>query len=96
MTNPLLRHLDAPVRFLSFTASDFIAYLMPFFLGALLDSLFVVPALGIGFVFLVKKMVKRFPRFYVMRFLYWSLPTRRMNRLLRIDWPASHKRIWIK
>ncbi len=95
-TQPLLKHLDNPVRFLSFTTGDLIAYLTPLFIGALVDSLIIVPAVGAVAVSLLKKGVKRFPKFYGIRYLYWSLPTRRFNRILRIQLPPSHKRIWLK
>ncbi len=92
----LLKHLDAPVRFLSFTTNDLIAYLMPFFIGALMDSLFVVPVVGAFAITMTKKALKRFPKFYGIRYFYWSLPTKRFNRILRIHLPPSHKRIWFK
>jgi len=94
--HPLLKRLDAPVRFLSFSLNDLIAYLAPFFLGALFDSVFIVPSAGIALVLLMKKILKKFPRFYAIRFLYWSLPTGAFNRGLRVYLPPSHKRIWVK
>jgi hypothetical protein len=39
MTPPfLLKRLDAPVRFLSFSMNDLLAYLAPFFVGTLFDK----------------------------------------------------------
>lgn len=95
-THSLLRHLDAPVRFLSFTMGELAGYLMPFFLGALVDSIFVVPAVGLAVVGGIRKIGKRFPRFYAMRLLYWSLPTSSFNKILRVGLPPSHQRLWIK
>ena len=91
----LLKHLDNPVRILSFPVSDIIAYAVPFFVGTLFDSLLIVPAGGIGLVLIAKKILKRFPRFYGMRFLYWSLPTQRFNRMMKIKLPFSNKRFWV-
>ena len=95
-TSLLLRRLDAPARFLSFTMGELISYLAPFFVGALLDSLFVVPAAGILGVTFSRKFLKRFPKYYGIRLLYWSLPTKSFNRILRINLPPSNQRIWIK
>lgn len=96
MSNAILKHLDEPVRILSFSVADLIGYLTPFFIGSLFDSLFVIPVIGIASVFLVKRMLKRFPKFHGIRFLYWSIPTRRFNRLLRVNLPPSNKQLWVK
>lgn len=97
MTPPfLLKRLDAPVRFLSFSMNDLLAYLAPFFVGTLFDSIFIVPATGMALVFLLKKLLKKFPRFYAIRYLYWSLPTGPFNRTLGVKLPHSNKRIWVK
>jgi type IV conjugative transfer system protein TraL len=97
MTSPfLLKRLDAPVRFLSFSMNDLIIYLSPFFVGALFDSIFFVPAIGMGLVLLMKKLLKKFPRFYAIRYLYWSLPTGPFNCALGVKLAPSNRRIWIK
>lgn len=96
MGNAVLKHLDEPVRILSFSIGDLIGYLTPFFVGSLFDSLFVVPCLGIGCVFVIKKMLKRFPRFYAIRYLYWSLPTGKFNRMMKMNLPMSNKHFWVK
>lgn len=97
MTPPfLLKRLDAPVRFLSFSMNDLLAYLAPFFVGTLFDSIFIVPATGMGLVFLLKKLLKKFPKFYAIRYLYWSLPTGAFNRAVGVKLPHSNKRIWVK
>lgn len=96
MKNSVLKHLDDPVRILSFSIGDLIGYLAPFYVGSLFDSLFMIPVLGITSVFLLKKGLRRFPRFYSIRWLYWSLPTRRFNRLMKVDLPPSHKQLWMK
>ena len=92
----LLKRLDAPVRFLSFSMNDLVGYLAPFFVGALFDSILIIPAFGTGLVFLVKKVLKKFPKFYAIRYLYWSLPTAILNRALRTNLPPSNKRLWVK
>lgn len=95
-TDTLLKRLDAPVRFLSFTLGDLAAAVIPIFLGALFDSLFVIPVLGLSALYFLRKAAKRLPRFYAIRYLYWSLPTRRFNSLLRVKLPPSNQRLWIK
>lgn len=92
----LLKRLDAPVRFLSFSMNDLIAHITPFFMGALFDSLFVLPAIGSLFVIATKKILKKFPKFTAIRYAYWSLPTQTFNRALKLRFPPSHKRIWVK
>jgi type IV conjugative transfer system protein TraL len=92
----LLKRLDAPVRFLSFSMNDLLSYLAPFFAGALFDSIFIVPVAGMGIVFLMKKLLKKFPKFTAIRYLYWSLPTGAFNRALGVNLPPSNKRIWVK
>jgi type IV conjugative transfer system protein TraL len=92
----LLKRLDAPVRFLSFSMNDLIAYLAPFFLGALFDSIFIVPFFGTAAIYLLKKVTKKFPKFYAIRYLYWSLPTKSFNRILRVNFPSSNKRLLVK
>jgi type IV conjugative transfer system protein TraL len=96
MNQPVLKHLDEPVKVLSFSISDLIGYSVPFFIGSFFDSLFLVPMIGIVVVFLVKRLLKRLPRFYGLRCLYWSLPTKRFNRMLGINLPPSHKHLWMK
>lgn len=95
-TKMLLKHLDSPVRILSFSINDLIGYLTPFFVGALFDSLLIIPICGLLLVYITKRLLKRVPRFYVIRYMYWALPTRRYNKLVRISWPASSKRLWVK
>ncbi len=96
MTNPILKHLDDPIRILAFSIGDLIGYLSTFFIGSLFDSLFVVPLIGIGFVYFLKRILRRFPRFYTVRFLYWSLPTKRFNQMFKLNLPISSIRIWVK
>ena len=92
----LLKHLDAPVRILSFSIGDLIAYATPIFVGSLFDSLILIPVGGITLVLLVKRGLKKFPPFYAVRFLYWSLPTKRFNQVLKVNLPASNKHLWVK
>ena len=92
----LLKYLDNPVRILSFSIADLIAYLAPFFAGSFFDSLFVIPLIGIALIYLMKKMLKKLPKLYWIRFLYWALPTKRLNKMLRVNFPFSNKRMWVK
>ena len=93
---PILQHLDSPVRILSFSIQDLIGYLAPFFVGALFDSLFFIPISGLLVVYIVKRILGRFPKFYIIRHLYWNFPTTRFNKILRIQFPPSSKRFWVK
>jgi type IV conjugative transfer system protein TraL len=96
MTSTIFKHLDEQVRILSFSVSDLIGYAVPFFIGALFDSLFVIPVVGILVILSFKRLLRRFPKFYGIRLLYWMLPTHRFNRIMRVNFPESHKRFWMK
>ncbi len=94
-SRPVIRYLDEPIRFLSFSSGEWAAFSAPFFVGSLVDSLFIVPVLGILSVAGVRKMLKKLPKFYAARFLYASIPTLRLNRMLRVNLPPSHTRFWV-
>jgi len=84
------------MRILSFSISDLVAYSAPVFIGSLFDSIFVIPVAGIVGVVAVRRFLKRFPPFYGVRWLYWSLPSNRFNRMLRVNLPPSSKQFWVK
>lgn len=92
----LLKHLDTPVKILSLSVSDIIGYAAPFFVGSMLDSLLLTPLIGLILIYLTKRFLRRYPKFYLMRHLYWSLPTARFNKLLKASFPPSSKRFWCK
>lgn len=92
----VIKHLDNPIRFLSLTFPDLVAYLSPFFVGSFFDSMFVIPFCGLVGVIIVKRLMKRLPRFYLLRFWYWSLPTKSVNRMFKSSFPASNKRYWVR
>jgi type IV conjugative transfer system protein TraL len=92
----VLKHLNSPIRILSFSVGDLAAYLSPFFLGSLLDSLVVIPVSGLLLIFLSKRLLKTLPKFYLVRFFYWSLPTKSVNRMFKSSFPNSNKRYWTR
>lgn len=94
--NVVLKHLDNPIRILSFSVSDLIAYLSPFFVGSLFDSMFVIPLGGLLIVLILKRFLKRLPKFYLSRFWYWNLPTKSVNRMYKSAFPHSNKRYWAR
>lgn len=93
---PLLKHLDTPVRILSFSIPAMVGYAAPFFVGSMLDSLLIIPLFGLISIYLTKRFLRRFPKFYLMRHLYWTIPTARFNKLLKVSLPPSSKRFWCK
>lgn len=95
-TKALIKHLDSPLRILSFSINDLLGYLTPFFIGALFDSLLILPLCGFIIIYFIKKMLRRLPRFYLIRYMYWALPTQQFNKNMRASWPASSKRLWVK
>lgn len=92
----LLKHLDSPVRILSLSVHDLLGYAIPIFIGAMVDSLILVPLVGLFVVYFAKKPLKRLPRFYLIRYLYWTLPTAQYNKLARVAFPPSSRRLWVK
>lgn len=92
----ILKYLDSPVRIISVSINDLIGYMVLFIVGGMCDSLFIVPISGLFTVNLSKKFLKRFPRYYFIRYLYWSFPTVRYNKLYQVDLPDSSKRMWVK
>jgi type IV conjugative transfer system protein TraL len=95
-TKVLLKHLDSPVRILSFSINDLIWYAAPFFIGALCDSLLIVPFFGLTLMYFIKRCLKRLTRFYLIRYLYWALPTLQYDKILRVALPSSSKRFLVK
>lgn len=95
-TKNILKHLDSPVRILSFTVNDLVGYISPFFIGALFDSLLIIPICGLIIIYFAKKLLRKMPQFYFFRYLYWALPTKRYSKITHIAWPPSSKRMWVK
>lgn len=91
----VIKHLDNPIRFLSLSLPDLLAYLCPFFIGSFFDSMFVIPFFGLVGVVTTKKILGRLPRRYLSRFLYWNLPTAKLNRMMKTSFPDSSKQHWI-
>ncbi len=92
----LLKHLDDPMRIISVSMNDFIAYVLPFFVGIAFDSLTIIPLTGVIVVYSTKRFLKRYPRYFFVRYMYWVLPTRRFNPMMKLNWPPSHQRFWVK
>lgn len=95
-TKVLLKHLDSPIRILSLSVHDLMGYITPFLVGALFDSLIIIPLSGLMILYGAKRVLKRFPHFYFMRYLYWAFPTSKYNKIARISWPSSSIRLWVK
>lgn len=93
---PLMQHLDSPMRILSFSLSDFIGYAAPLIIGGAFDSLFIIPLIGGVLIYLVKKALKKLPKFFLFRYLYWVFPTALYNKMLKIDLPPSAHRLRVK
>jgi len=91
----ILKHLDAPIRILSFSLNDLLLYALPIFIGSFLDDMFVIPLVGLLTVFSLKRVCQRIERFYLINMLYWYLPTTRYNRLFKTQLIPSEKRIWM-
>lgn len=96
MQNRVIKHLDSPMRILNFSIQELVTYLAPFFVGALFDSLFIIPSIGIVVLVLSKRVTKRMPRRFLIRYLYWVFPTAQYNKLGKVQFPGSHIRTWIK
>lgn len=95
-TKVLLKYLDSPIRFLSFSLQDFILYCAPFFIGVFFDSILIVPLSGYIILYFIKKALKPLPKFFLMRYMYWAIPTKKYQKLLKVVLPPSSKRLWVK
>lgn len=92
----ILKYLDNPIRIISVSVNDLIGYIAPFIIGGICDSLFIVPITGLFSIYLLKRFLKKYPRYYFIRYLYWAFPTVRYNKLFQVDLPDSSKRMWVK
>ena len=92
----LLKHLDNPMRVITFSVNELIAYAIPFFLGIMVDSFFFISCLGMGLVYMTNKYMRRLPKFYLTGLIYWSLPTSKLNKILKLNLPSSAKRFLVK
>lgn len=91
----ILKHLDAPIRVLSFSLNDLVIYALPLFIGSFLDDMLLLPSLGFLTIYAGKKMVRKFPRYYLINFLYWNLPTKQYRKIFRTKLIPSEKRFWV-
>ena len=94
--HPILKHLDHPIRFLSFEAKDLVFLILPIVLGGVFDSILMFSLIGWSTFFFVKRSLKRFPKFFLMRFLYRKLPTKNFNQLFNLKMLPTHKKMWMK
>ncbi len=92
----LLKYLDSPMRVITFSVNELVAYAIPFFLGVILDSLLIVSCVGMTLVYIINKALKRLPKFYLIGLIYWFLPTNKFNKTLKVNLPSSSKRLWVK
>lgn len=92
----LLQYLDNPVRILMFSVNELIAYMLPFFIGAFFESMFVIPIIGLTLIYMLKRLMRGVPKYYAIRMLYWAIPTSYYNKFLGVRFPPSNQRMWIK
>ena len=91
---PLIKYLDEPIRILKFSLHDIATLTVPIFIGLIFDSVVLIPGLGIGCVLMVKKLMRKFPKFYFTRWLYWVMPTKAFNKGRHVNLPNSSVRKW--
>ena len=91
----ILKHLDSPMRILAFSMDELVGYVAPFFIGAMVDDMLIIPVVGLLLVFFTRKCLGKLPRYYLIRFLYWNLPTKTYNKTLKTNLISSDKRMWI-
>ena len=94
--HPILKHLDQPIRFLSFESKDLIFLILPIVFGGVFDSILLFSFIGWALFFFVKRALKRFPKFFFIRWLYRQLPTRNFNQLFNLKMLPTHKMMWVK
>ncbi len=71
----VINHLDAPMTILGVKLSTIGLIIGSLIFGALFDSFFI-GVLVLACIYLIKKIIARFPRFHFARLIYRSIPTR--------------------
>lgn len=94
--HPILKHLDHPIRFLSFEVRDLVLLIFPIILGGVFDSILMFSLIGWSLFFFIKKALKRSPKFFLIRLLYRKIPTKNFNKLFNLNMLPAHKKMWIK
>ncbi len=84
--------LDHPPRLLFWGMYDLLLFVIPLVV-ALLTGMASVLAAGLGIIYLVKRLLRRFPKAILFHRLYWNLPHSAFAKvgLLR-NLPPSHRR----
>ena len=95
MSIAVIKHLDSPIRVLTFSAKDILVYSTPVLAWGLFDLPTAAVAVAYLLLVLFRKLTKKAPKFAAVRFAYWNLPTKMFNRSLKASFPESNKRHWI-
>ncbi len=85
----ILKNLDNPTVLLLFTVQD---WALLFLTNHVLISLII----GIPMVKILRKNLKKVPRFYFKRLLYWIFPVSQFNKRAKDNLPPSHVHTWIR
>ena len=93
---PVIKHLDAPIRFLTIPVKDVVIYLAPFLVGGLFDSYCIVPGVCIIIILTARKIIKKYPRRLFVRWVYWKIPIKHFNKAFRINYPPPNKRLFVR
>lgn len=88
----VIKTLDNPLRILFWNLSDFFMLVIPFFLGVIFESVVIV-LIGLVLRLFFKRLLQRYPQTYFKSLLYWYLPTKTLNRILKCNLPPSHFRL---
>ena len=87
----ILNHVDSPLKILFWTQGEILLFLVPFFLGMILDQFCLGVGVSLGNAWGVSRYKRMFGQGHLQAVLYWYLPPIRCLRIL----PLSSVRTYV-
>lgn len=92
----VIKRLDAPAMFITIPVADLWLFSLPTIATLVMTSSVLATLSILILMKLLKKMMRRLPKKYGRRFLYWYLPTKVFNRILGTRFAPSHVDQWLR
>lgn len=84
--NDILNYVDTPLRILFWTKGEILLFILPFFIGMMLDAFFFGVGVGLLNSWIVSKYKKRFGKGQLKAVQYWYLPVIKNLKCLPISY----------
>jgi len=91
-THRILHHLDDPLRILKWTIDEAAVLILPFFIGIVINQLFVSAVFAILGIMGLKKLKSKFGQGTLKHLMYWYFPH---NKKKLFKTPPSYIREYI-